>query len=179
MTDREILKLYLTDQEKAFNELVEAYSQRLYWHIRSIVLSHEDANDVLQNVLIKIWQGLSTFRGDSQLYTWLYRIATNEVLTFIKRENTQTLETIPEKESQKVTATLIADEYFEGDKLQALLQEAIAQLPPKQRLVFNMRYFEDMKYEDMSKILDTSTGALKASYHHAAEKVEQYIKDRM
>ncbi len=163
-------------RELAFNRLVKIYQERLYWHIRKILLNHEDADDVLQNTFIKVWKSIEGFREESSLYTWLYRIATNESITFLnakKRRNLLPLNDV----SDYLMENLTSDPYFEGDKLQMKLQQAILQLPEKQRLVFNMRYFDEIKYEDMSKILDTSVGALKASYHHAAKKVEEFIKN--
>lgn len=138
-----------------------------------MVLSHDDANDLLQNTFMKAWNGLDNFRGESQLSTWLYRIATNETLTFLstKKNNTKSISDLEENMIQN----LHSDSYFDGDEAQLLLQKAILTLPEKQRLVFNMRFFEDINYEEMSKILETSVGALKASYHHAAKKIEDFI----
>lgn len=160
----------------AFGQLVSNYQERLYWHIRKILLNHEDTDDVLQNTFLKVWKNIDNFREESSLFTWLYRIATNEAITFLnskKRRNLLPLNDV----SDYLMENLTSDPYFNGDELQLKLQKAIIQLPEKQRLVFNMKYFEDMKYEDMSKILDTSVGALKASYHHAVKKVEDYIKN--
>ena len=163
-------------RDLAFHQLVSKYQERLYWHIRKIVISHDDADDVLQNTFIKVWKSIENFREESSLYTWLYRIATNESLTFINSNKRRSL--LPMSEANDyLVRNLITDPYFEGDKLQLKLQEAILRLPDKQRIVFNMKYFDEMKYEDMSKILDTSVGALKASYHHAAKKVEEFIKN--
>ncbi len=173
MSDREIQDICRQGRlDVAFEEVVRQYHQRLYWHIRKMVCNHEDANDVLQNTLIKAWTGLPLFRWEAQLYTWLYRIATNEVLSFLKKNkvNTEDLEVL----SCSGEATL-----FDGDHIQKALQKAIACLPDKQRLVFNMRYFDEIKYEDMSEILGTSVGALKASYHHAAQKVEAAMKEML
>lgn len=155
--------------QRAFGQMVQQYGQRLYWHIRKMVIVHEDADDLLQNTLMKAWTGLPTFRWESQIFTWLYRIATNEVLTFLKKN--KSLKNFPLEERLNSEAVL-----FDGDAIQRALQKAILQLPHKQRLVFNMRYFDEIKYEDMSTILGTSVGALKASYHHAAQKVEQSLK---
>jgi len=159
--------------EAAFNSIVTAYNQRLYWHIRRMVLDHDDTDDVLQNTFIKIWRGLPNFRQDSNIYTWLYRIATNEALSFLrsKKESTSFDEV-----AYTVSKNLEADAFFDGDKAQAKLQEAIATLPEKQRAVFNMRYFEEMSYAEMSAVFETSEGALKASYHHAVKKIESYLK---
>ena len=176
--DRELITKLKRDDKKeiAFNELVIKYQERLYWHIRKIVLSHDDADDVLQNTFIKIWKNIDNFRQESSLYTWLYRIATNESLTFINSNKRKHF--VPMNEtSEFLMANLISDPFFEGDKIQLKLQEAILRLPEKQRLVFNMKYFEEMKYEAISEILETSVGALKASYHHATKKVEEYLKN--
>jgi RNA polymerase sigma-70 factor (ECF subfamily) len=156
--------------ERAFEEIVRQYSQRLYWHIRKMVLLHDDADDILQNTLLKAWTGLSAFRWESQLFTWLYRIATNEVLTFLKKS--KSLKKLPLEDRLDADPQL-----FSGDQLQKALQKAILRLPAKQRLVFNMRYFDEIRYEDMSRILGTSAGALKASYHHAAAKVQETLKE--
>ena len=153
--------------------MVKAYSEPLYWHIRRMVLSHDDANDLLQNVFIKAWTGLDGFLGNAKVLTWLYRIATNETITFLNRNSA--LCSIEEAEG--VTSQLEADEYFDGNDLQARLQAAVQTLPPKQRMIFNMKYFEEMKYEDISNILGTSVGALKASYHLAVKKVSSFFED--
>lgn len=172
-----IAQLLNTDtQETAFRQLVQQYSRPLYSHIRNIVLSHDDADDVLQNTFIKVFQNLKGFKGESKLFSWVYRIATNEAITFISQRAKKagiTNEEIIENTAQ----TLYADEYFEGDAMQAKFQLAIATLPEKQQLVFKMKYFEEIKYEDMSEILGTSVGALKASYHHAVKKIEDYINN--
>jgi RNA polymerase sigma-70 factor (ECF subfamily) len=162
-------------RDLAFHRLVKLYQERLYWHIRKILLSHEDTDDVLQNTFVKVWKSIENFREESSLYTWLYRIATNESITFLnskKRRNLLPLNDV----SDYLMENLTSDPYFEGDKLQLKLQQAVLQLPEKQRIVFNMKYFDEMKYEDMSRILGTSVGALKASYHHAAKKIEEFIK---
>ena len=176
--DRELITNLKRDDKKeiAFNELVIKYQERLYCHIREIVLSHDDADDVLQNTFIKIWKNIDNFRQESSLYTWLYRIATNESLTFINSNKRKHFVAMNET-SEFLMANLISDPFFEGDKIQLKLQEAILRLPEKQRLVFNMKYFEEMKYEAISEILETSVGALKASYHHATKKVEEYLKN--
>lgn len=155
-------------QHQAFEQLVRLYSPQLYRQIRRMVYSHDDANDILQNTFIKAWTHLEDFRGDSRLGTWLYRIATNETLTFIqKRKETIGFEEAPDA----IVNQLASDKYFDGDETELQLQQAIAQLPEKQRMVFQLKYYEEMKYEEMSRILDTSTGALKASYHHAVKKI--------
>ena len=165
-----------TTRERAFQTLVKTYQERLYWHIRKIVMNHEDADDVLQNTFIKVWRSVSNFREESSLYTWLYRIATNESLTLINTNKKRSLMPMNDA-SEFLMSNLMSDPYFEGNEIQKKLQEAILQLPEKQRIVFNMKYFDEMKYEEMSQILDTSVGALKASFHHAAKKVEDYIKN--
>ncbi len=160
-------------QRKGFELIVQKYSSMLYWQIRHIVLSHDDSNDVLQNTFIKAWIGLNNFRADSKLSTWLYRIAVNESITFIhKRKENLSLD----DEDNNAANSLESDPWFDGDETDLKLQKAIQTLPEKQRIVFNMKYFQDMKYEDMSQILGTSVGALKASYHFAVEKIEEYFK---
>ena len=161
-------------KEKAFTAILKKYQEKLYWHIRRMVVDHEDANDVLQNMFIKVWKGLDNFREDSQLYTWLYRIATNESLSFLEQQKRRSTLSMDEEESS-LTNKLKADKYFDANKLEWKLQVAIQQLPEKQRIVFNLRYYDEMPYEEMSKVLETSEGALKASYHHAAKKIEDFI----
>jgi len=163
-------------QNYAFNLIVRKYQERIYWHIRKIVINHDDADDVVQNTFLKVWGGLHHFREDSQLYTWLYRIATNEALTFLKRKRTKYFLPIIDVE-QQLSNSLETDPYFDGNELQAKLQKAIVRLPEKQRLVFNLKYFDEMKYEDMSEILGTSVGALKASFHHAIKKIEKFLEE--
>ncbi len=153
---------------------MKQYQQKLYWHVRRILLDHEDANDVIQNVFIKVWNNLSTFRGDSLLYTWLYRIATNESLSFLKQKKRKALISFSDVEYE-MAADLNNDPLFTGDKIQAKLQQAILKLPPQQRLVFNMKYFDAMKYEEIAEILGLTVGALKANYHHAVKKITKYI----
>lgn len=178
MTDDQQIIESLKDpatREIAFRHLISKYKERLYWHIRKIVLNHDDADDVLQNSLIKIWNGLDSFRGESSVFTWLYRIATNESITFLNQRKRR-MSTSLSGENEYLAEHLESDPYFDGDEWQLLLQKAIASLPEKQRLVFNMKYFEEIKYEDMAVILDTSVGALKASYFHAVRKVEEFVK---
>ncbi|MDY4881813.1 MAG: sigma-70 family RNA polymerase sigma factor [Candidatus Limisoma sp.] len=158
----------------AFGKVIAHYTEPLYWHIRKLVLNHDDANDVLQNTFLKAWSSIEYFRGDAKMSTWLYRIATNEAITFLSKEqgrNTASIDDMAE-----AVKALAADEWFDGNDLQLKLQEAVAQLPEKQRLVFNMRYFDEMKYEDISEILGTSVGALKASFHHAVKKIESFFE---
>ena len=175
--DREIVEGFNTrgKEEEAFNQLVARYQERLYWHIRKIVISHDDADDVLQNTMIKVWRSLGSFRAESGLYTWLYRIATNEALSFLKQKKKKAFAPWVDMEEQ-MFEKLEADPWFSGDEIQLKLQEAILKLPEKQRIVFNMKYFDHVKYEDMSKILGTSVGALKASYHHAVKKIEAMLE---
>jgi RNA polymerase sigma-70 factor (ECF subfamily) len=161
-------------KEKAFTAILKKYQEKLYWHIRRLVVDHEDANDVLQNMFIKVWKGLDNFREDSQLYTWLYRIATNESLSFLEQQKRRSAVSMDEEENS-LTNKLKADRYFDANKLEWKLQLAIQQLPEKQRIVFNLRYYDEMPYEEMSRVLETSEGALKASYHHAAKKIEDFI----
>ncbi|HKP31559.1 MAG TPA: sigma-70 family RNA polymerase sigma factor [Chitinophagaceae bacterium] len=161
-------------KEKAFTQIIKKYQERLYWHVRRMVVDHEDANDVLQNVFIRVWNGLENFREDSQLYTWLYRIATNESLTFIEQQKKKAAISLDDAESA-LTNKITADKHFDANKLEWKLQLAIQQLPEKQRVVFSLRYYDEMPYEEMSRVLETSEGALKASYHHAVKKIEDYI----
>jgi RNA polymerase sigma-70 factor (ECF subfamily) len=163
-------------QNTAFKELVQRYQKPLYYHIRNIVLNHDDADDLLQNTFIKVFSNISNFKGESKLYSWMFRIATNESLTFIEqRAKKQGISNI--EVQQKALLSLESDVYFEGNEIQLQLQNAIATLPEKQQLVFKMKYFEDMKYENISEILDTSVGGLKANYHHAVKKIEEYLKN--
>jgi RNA polymerase sigma-70 factor (ECF subfamily) len=164
-------------REKAFTAIIKKYQEKLYWHIRRMVVEHEDANDVLQNVFIRVWNGLENFREDSQLYTWLYRIATNECLSFLEQQKRKSSASLDEMESG-LSNKIVADKYFDPNKLEWKLQLAIQQLPEKQRVVFTLRYYDEMPYEEMSRVLDTSEGALKASYHHAVKKIEDYILNR-
>ena len=160
----------------AFSMVVRKYQERLYWHIRKMVLSHDDANDILQNTFLKAWEGIDNFRGDSLISTWLYRIATNETLTFLANKRMQNITSMDELE-EVLAQNLEADKYFDGDEAQLKLQKAILTLPENQRLVFNMKYFDDLTYEEMEAILDTSVGALKASYHIAVKKIEKYLTE--
>jgi RNA polymerase sigma factor (sigma-70 family) len=165
------------NKERAFTAIIKKYQEKLYWHIRRMVVEHEDANDVLQNVFIRVWNGLENFREDSQLYTWLYRIATNECLSFLEQQKRKSALSFDEMESG-LSNKIVADKYFDPNKLEWKLQLAIQQLPEKQRVVFTLRYYDEMPYEEMSRVLDTSEGALKASYHHAVKKIEDYILNR-
>lgn len=175
-SDSELLEQFRSgdNPDYAFNLIVKKYQQRVYYHIRRMVIDHDDADDVTQNTFIKAWKGLAGFREDAQLFTWLYRIATNEALTFLKKKRTVLMIPIVNVERQ-LSDKIDHDPLIKADELQKKLQKAILTLPEKQRLVFNMKYFDEMKYEDMSAVLGTSVGALKASYHHAVKKIEKYI----
>ena len=162
-------------QRNAFGEIVKHYSEPLYWQIRRMVLSHDDANDLLQNTFIKAWNNLEYFRGDARLSTWLYRIAFNECLNFLNKQRTLNQLSLDDAESAALNK-LESDPYFDGDHTQLLFEKAIQTLPEKQRIVFNLKYFQEMKYEEMSDILGTSVGALKASYHHAVKKIEEFLE---
>lgn len=164
-----------SEKKSAFTDLVKKYQEKLYWHVRRMVVDHEDTNDVLQNSFIKIWNALDNFREDSQLYTWLYRIATNESLSFLAQKNKKKADSFDDI-AETYANQVKADPNFDANQLEWKLQLAIQQLPEKQKLVFGLRYFDEMSYEEMSQILDTSEGALKASYHHAAKKIEEFIK---
>lgn len=178
MTEESVLIERLQEpasREAAFRELVMTYQERLYWHIRRIVLTHDDADDVLQETFIKVYRNIDGFKGNSKLYSWMYRIATNEALSFLKRNSK--IQVADQEESQELMMQrLTADPYFDGDQAELELQAALAALPQKQRLVFNMKYFEEMKYDDISEVLDTSVGALKASYHLAVKKIKKHLK---
>ena len=176
LDEAEVIRLLASSEgrQKVFPMIVDQYSQSLYWKIRSIVLTHEDADDVLQNTFLKAWKSLPTFQGKAKLSTWLYRIAINESLDFLRRQKTATLSSADADLS--VANRLLADDYFDGDKSQAVLQEAIATLPDVQRTVFTLRYYDEMKYSEMSEILGTSEGSLKASYHIAVQKITDYVK---
>jgi RNA polymerase sigma-70 factor (ECF subfamily) len=173
-TDLDIIQLLRTDVNKGFRLVVDKYSSRLYWHIRRLVILHEDADDALQNTFINAWKNISEFRNESALYTWLYAIATNESLSIInkrKRNASVSLDDI----GSYLANSIEGSTWFDGDEAQVKLQNAILKLPEKQRIVFNLKYFDEMTYEDMSKVLKTSEGALKASYHHAVKKIENYL----
>lgn len=163
-------------REEAFNALLAKYQEKIYWHVRRMVINHDDADDLVQDIFIKVWRNLEKFREDSQLYTWLYRIATNECITFLNKKKNRLSVSIDDEDSSFLAETLTSSNYFDGDKAELKLQEAILTLPDKQRLVFNMRYFEEIKYDDMSAILGTSVGALKASYHLAVKKIEKFFE---
>jgi RNA polymerase sigma factor (sigma-70 family) len=174
--DNELLQQFRNEptKERAFTAILKKYQERLYWHIRRMVVEHEDANDVLQNMFVKAWKGLENFREDSQLYTWLYRIATNESLTFLEQQKKRSAISMSDDDTG-LSNKLKADTNFDGNKLEWKLQLAVQKLPEKQKAVFNLRYYDEMPYNEMSRVLDTSEGALKASYHHAVKKIEDYI----
>ena len=177
MEDKEILEKFANPDSRnlAFNQLVRKYQQKVYWHIRKMVIDHEDADDLTQEVFLKVWKNLENFRQDAQLYTWLYRIATNECLTFLsskKRKFFLPINDVAAELAEKIDSS--AD--ITGDEIQLKLQKALLKLPDKQRLVFNMKYYDDLKYEEISEILGTSVGALKASYHLAVKKIEEFLK---
>lgn len=177
LSDKEMIDM-LQDphtRREGFAVLVRQYSGPLYWKVRRIVLNHEDANDVLQNAFLKIWNNLDTFQGKSALSTWLYRIAINEALDFVRRQKNVNSATVSTEDEPGVAARLMGDDYFDGDEAQARLQEAVARLPEVQRTVFTLKYFDELKYSEISKILDTSEGALKASYHLAVKKITEYL----
>jgi RNA polymerase sigma factor (sigma-70 family) len=177
--DSEILRKFQDEKTRneAFNLLLKKYQQKLYWHIRRMVIDHDDADDIVQDTFVKIWKNLPGFRSDAQLYTWMYRIATNECITFLNKKKQRN--NIPLDDVAYELADTLADStYFNGDKAQLKLQQAILTLPEKQRLVFNMKYFDDMKYEEMSQVLGTSVGALKASFHLAVKKIESFLLSR-
>lgn len=179
ISDGEIIQQFKDPKKRewVFHELVTKYQERLYWHCRKIVIVHEDADDALQNTFIKVWSSLPTFRADSALYTWLYRIATNESLSLLKQKNKHQSHKSMDEYVSGLSEQLTADVYFDGDEIEKKLQSAILKLPNKQRLVFNMKYYDEIKYDDMSVILETSVGALKASYHHAVKKIENFMKE--
>ena len=163
-----------TNKELPFTQIIKKYQEKLYWHVRRMVVEHEDANDILQNMFVKVWKNQDNFREDSQLFTWLYRIATNECLTFLQQQKKRSALSLSDDGSQLINK-IHADKYFDANKLEWKLQLAIQKLPEKQRAVFNLRYYNEMPYQQMSKVLETSEGALKASYHHAVKKIENFI----
>ena len=165
-------------QREAFARIVREYSEQLYWQIRRLVLSHDDANDILQNTFIKAWTNIEYFRGDAKMSTWLYRIALNECLTFLNKQRASQQLSIDEADTEIVNQ-LESDTYFDGDETQKVFLQAIKQLPEKQQMIFNLKYFKEMKYEEISEILGTSIGALKASYHHAVKKIESFLEKHL
>lgn len=177
MDDKELVDLIVKqgEVEKGFSILLKTYQQRIYWHIRKIVYDHDDANDITQNTFIKIYKSLENFKGDSKLYSWIYRIATNEAITFINHKKKRDAMSF-EEVSYALAQNLEADEFFDGDAIEIVLQRCIAQLPEQQRLVFQMKYFDEMKYEEMADILQKSVGGLKANYHHAVKKIKELLE---
>ncbi|MFH0841034.1 MAG: RNA polymerase sigma factor [Bacteroidota bacterium] len=173
--DKDLIILLKTDVNRGFRLVVEKYSSKLYWHIRRLVILHEDADDALQNTFISAWKNMADFRNESSLYTWLYAIATNESLTLINKRKRNAAASLDDIGSY-LSNSLEGSSWFDGDAAQIKLQNAILQLPEKQRIVFNLKYFDEMTYEEMSKVLKTSEGALKASYHHAVKKIEKYLE---
>lgn len=177
MEDKELL-LKLRDpntKNYGFNLLVRKYQQKIYWHIRKMVIDHDDADDLVQESFLKAWRNIDSFREDAQFYTWLYRIATNECLNFLRKKKNRFFLPLNDV-TRELESKLDSRNLIEGDEIQFKLQKALLKLPDKQRMVFNMKYFDDMKYEEISVITDTSIGALKASYHHAVKKIEEYLK---
>lgn len=176
LEDKELLQQFNdpATKERGFTGIIKKYQEKLYWHIRRMVVEHEDANDILQNMFIKVWKGLENFREDSQLYTWMYRVATNESLTFIQQQKKRKTLSISDEETG-LSNQLRADKNFDINKAEWKLQLAMQQLPEKQKAVFTLRYYDEMPYEEMSRVLETTEGALKASYHHAVKKIEDYI----
>jgi len=178
-TDKELLDKFADPGTRnyAFNLLVKKYQERIYWHVRRMVIDHDEADDLVQDIFIKVWRGLENFREDAKIYTWMYRIATNECITHLNKKKKRIFIPWVDVEGQ-LSQKLESDPLFDGDKIQRKLQQAVLTLPDKQRAVFNMKYYEEMKYEEMSEVLGTSVGALKASYHHAVKKIEDYMKLR-
>lgn len=177
MNDKELL-LKLKNPESrnyGFNLLVRKYQQKIYWHIRKMVIDHDDSDDLVQEVFVKVWKNLDRFREDSQLYTWVYRIATNECLNFLRKKKNKYFLPIHDVEGE-LTQKLESSPHIDGDEIQLKLQKALLKLPDKQRLVFNMKYFDEMKYEEISEITETTVGSLKANYHHAVKKIEEFLK---
>ncbi|MDD5570244.1 MAG: RNA polymerase sigma factor [Bacteroidales bacterium] len=177
-SDKELLELLKNDDNRnyAFNLFVRKYQQKIYLHIRRIVINHDDANDVVQNTFIKIWKGIGKFREESKIFTWIYRIATNEAISFLNKKRCKYFIPFINVE-KKLSESLESDQYFKADKIEKKFQKAILKLPERQRIIFNMKYFDELKYEEMSEILNVTTGALKASYHHAVTKIEKYLKE--
>lgn len=178
MEDKELIEKLSNDESRnfGFNQLVRKYQERIYWHVRKMVIDHEDANDLVQDIFVKVYKNLSKFRQDAQLYTWIYRIATNECLNFLSKKRKRFFLPIGDVEGE-LNRKLDSSPHIDSEVVQIKLQKALLKLPDKQRLVFNMKYFDDMKYDEISTITDTSVGALKASYHHAVKKIEEYLKD--
>ena len=179
-SDEEILALFRDESSRnmALHYLIQKYQQKLYWHIRKIVISHDDTDDVLQNTFIKVYRSIEQFEQKSSLFTWLYRIATNESLTFIERNKKFQYDFVDDQDEHPAISQLKSDPYFDGNEIQLALQDALSRLPDKQKQVFLLRYHDEMSYKEMSEVLQTSEGALKASYHHAVKKIEEYFKQK-
>ena len=177
-TDNQLLEMFRNPKTRnlAFNHIINQNQQRVYWHVRKIVLSHEDANDITQNTFMKVWSNLDNFKGYSKIYTWIYTIATNESFNLLKKKKKHYFESL-DLVSSRLSEHFLSDSYFDGNDIERKLQEALLELPTKQRIAFNMKYFENMKYDDISEILGTSVGALKANYHHAKNKIEEFLKE--
>jgi RNA polymerase sigma factor (sigma-70 family) len=177
LSDKELLERFRNPDTRhySFNLIIRKHQKKVYWHIRRLVISHDDTNDVIQETFIKVWKNLAGFKEEAQLFTWIYRIATNEAISFLRKKRNRFFIPLVNVEN-KLAKTLIDDNFFNGDEVQLKLQKAILKLPEKQRIVFNMKYYDDLKYEEISDVLGTSVGALKASYHHAVKKIENYIK---
>ncbi|WP_262245477.1 RNA polymerase sigma factor [Parapedobacter soli] len=179
MEDAQILANFAdkSTRDEAFGQLLKKYQQKIYWHVRRLVIDHDDADDLVQEIFIKVWKNLENFREDAQLYTWLYRIATNECITFLNRKKQRQQVSLDDDSSAYLADTLTDTSYFNGDQAQLKLQQALLTLPEKQRIVFNMKYFDDLKYEEISAMLGTSVGALKASYHLAVKKIAHFFEE--
>jgi RNA polymerase sigma-70 factor (ECF subfamily) len=177
LSDKELLERFRNPDTRnySFNLLIRKYEKKIYWHVRRIVINHDDANDVTQEAFVKVWKNLERFKEEAQLFTWIYRIATNEAISFLRKKRTRFFIPFIDVENQ-LSNSLKSDNFFTADEIQLKLQKAILKLPEKQRIVFNMRYYDDLKYDEISEVLGTSVGALKASYHHAVKKVEEYLK---
>lgn len=178
MEDAQILERFADERtrDEAFTQLLKKYQQKIYWHVRRLVIDHDDADDLVQDIFVKVWKNLKNFREDAQLYTWLYRIATNECITFLNKKKQRQNISLDDDNAAYLADALTDSTYFDGNQAQLKLQEALLKLPEKQRLVFNMKYFDDLKYEEISEIVGTSVGALKASYHLAVKKIEQFFE---
>lgn len=179
MEDAQILAKFTnkSTREEAFGQLLKKYQQKIYWHVRRLVIDHDDADDLVQDIFVKVWKNLENFREDAQLYTWLYRIATNECITFLNKKKQRQQVSLDDESSAYLADTLTDTTYFNGDQAQLKLQQALLTLPEKQRMVFNMKYFDDLKYEEISDIVGTSVGALKASYHLAVKKIARFFEE--
>ncbi|RQP11246.1 RNA polymerase sigma factor [Parapedobacter defluvii] len=178
MEDAQILDKFADKRtrDEAFAQLLKKYQQKIYWHVRRLVIDHDDADDLVQDIFVKVWKNLGNFREDAQLYTWLYRIATNECITFLNKKKQRQNVSLDDESSAYLADSLTDTNYFNGTQAQLKLQQALLTLPEKQRMVFNMKYFDDLKYEEISEIVGTSVGALKASYHLAVKKITQFFE---